>query len=105
MKTLKMMAPICLAAVAVFFSTAGNAEMILLEDAKNLYPSPLGDYQDYVDRDIFRPHIPNPCPDGWRVVSFKGTDFTCRPIVPPIVCPEGTQYFENGCEVGCTSLI
>lgn len=52
-----------------------------------------------------RPNLTPTCPDGWRVQSRSGKEFTCAPVKPRIQCPEGTNYFESGCNFGCSSLI
>ena len=45
-----------------------------------------------------------PCPAGWKPKGNIGSakDFACEPIKPaPIQCPEGTEYYQLLCEVGC----
>lgn len=42
------------------------------------------------------------CPDGWSMASNEGSRYTCR-LIPPraLACPEGTQYYSKGVEIGC----
>jgi hypothetical protein len=49
---------------------------------------------------------PNVCPAGWRLVQGTKTAsgaFTCQPIkmTKMVQCPNGTEYYDDGCLVGC----
>lgn len=45
--------------------------------------------------------LPSPCPPGWHKKA-GGNPLACVPNKPaPIVCPQGQEYYDTGCEVGC----
>ena len=92
-----------LAVSMAFLATTANAELPQLDSAKRYYKQPGVGTQ--LDSSRFRPQLRSRCPDGWRVQSSNGSDFTCEPIKPRFNCPEGTNYYENGCTFGCSSLI
>jgi hypothetical protein len=103
MKEIKTKQVITLAVAYILQTTTAHAELPQLEAGKRFNQQPGIGTQ--IDGSRFRPQIQNPCPDGWRAQSRSGSDFTCAPIKPRISCPEGTSYFENGCNFGCSSLI
>jgi len=92
---------ITIAAAASLFTGAASAELPQLD--RPIYKHP--GVGKPLDNRPLRPNLTPTCPEGWRVQSRSGKEFTCAPVKPRIQCPEGTNYFESGCNVGCSSLI
>lgn len=45
------------------------------------------------------------CPQGWHKVSYPGSGVVaCRPDKPDMFCPQGWEYYFDGCEVGCKKI-
>lgn len=52
--------------------------------------------------------LANPCPQGWVLSGSVNSDgsFMCKPAKPrPVECPPDTQWVDNGCAVGCQTIL
>jgi hypothetical protein len=46
------------------------------------------------------------CPNGWHKKTGTGQEvFRCMPNQPAMPCPDGWEYYFDGCEVGCNKKI